>query len=157
MWGVGGAAFREGGGSRVCLCVCVGPAPPPPRVVLSFKGAKEIFDWPKAQKKIWPNLSREWWSRGAGVGGPPPPRMATCGLSRVGGVVDTVKATGSPCGPHEEMNSVFRAGERPQAPFAHRPVENGQNEDHCAWERRQHPRLSCDSPPPKSGASPRSC
>ena len=47
---------------------------PAPQVVLSahfLEAPKKIFDWPKAQKRIWPNLLTGGGSRGAPL--PPPP------------------------------------------------------------------------------------
>ena len=44
-----------------------GSSPPPGDAEFSEapKAAEKIFDWPKARKKIWPPLLREWWLGGS--------------------------------------------------------------------------------------------
>ena len=71
-WGRHAGLLLKGEGSRGL--VRVGPAlpPPPPKWCEFLEAPKKVFDWPKAWKKIWPNLLRG----GGVVGGwcAPPPR-----------------------------------------------------------------------------------
>ena len=83
---------------------------------------------------------------GGGTGDRPPPYgdvwAVTCGRGG-GGLLTPSRQQAAHAG-HKKRSS-SRAGERPQAPFAHRAVENGRNEDQCARERGQQHRLSCNS------------
>ena len=68
-----GGGGTGGGGST--------PPPPSPNVVEFLEAPnapKKIFDWPKARKKIWPNLLGGGVQGGAGRDHPPPQVVASC-------------------------------------------------------------------------------